>query len=208
MRRRFGGRRGEEDDNEDEKDAGGGGAGPIPQTTKKANRSAVSVLLVSELIRPAHDVEAVERIMKAADGFTGFVPRGGDVLALPVLLSGARVFRAAASGKDDYDDDEIPAGGGDRREGGKGGGGGRVLCTMDNRLVDPDTEDDPVWRHNMEFRTNSTEILRDVGQLWRAAFVLSMCEQLVRCKDHEVEYTCGGELVSSSPTRSCATAVL
>jgi tRNA nucleotidyltransferase/poly(A) polymerase len=200
-----GGRR---DDDEDEDDAGGGGAGPIPQTTKKANRSAVSVLLVDELKRPARDAEAVERIMKAADGFTGLVSRGGDVSALPVLLSGARVFRAAASGKDDYDDDEIPAGGGDRREGGEGGGGGRVLCTMDNRLVDPDTEDDPVWRHNMEFRTNCAEILRDVGQLWRAAFVLSMCEQLVRCKDHEVEYTCGGELVSSSPTRSCATSVL
>ncbi len=54
-----------------------------------------------------HDAEAVERIMKAADGFTGFVPRGGDVSALPVLLSGARVFCAAASGKDDYNDDEI-----------------------------------------------------------------------------------------------------
>ena len=116
-----GGRR---DDDEDEDDAGGGGAGPIPPTTKRANRSAVSVLLVDELKRPARDAEAVERIMKAADGFTGLVSRGGDVSALPVLLSGARVFRAAASGKDDYDDDEIPAGGGDRREGGEGGGAG------------------------------------------------------------------------------------
>jgi hypothetical protein len=49
---------------------------------------------------------------------------------------------------------------------------------MNNRLVDPNTKDDPVWRHSMEFHTDCTKIHRDIGKLWRATFVLLMCKQL------------------------------
>ncbi len=155
---------------------------------RKANRSVVLELLVDGLRRPIREAEAVERIMAAADGFTRLVSIGVDVSALTVLLSGARVFHAA---------DDISGEEGGLRDGGGGdcGGGSRIFCTMDNRLVDPDTEDDPVWKHAMEFRSNCADVLGNIGQLWRAAFVLSMCEQLVSWRNHEIEYTCGGELV-------------
>ena len=153
-------------------------------TSRKAKRSVVLDLLVDGLRRPIREAEAVEKIMAAADGFTRLVNIGGDVSALAVLLSGARVFHAVEDIGVEMD--------------GSGGGGGRIFCSMDKRLVDPSTEDDPVWKHAMEFRANCADVLCNIEQLWRAAFVLSMCEQLVSWRDHEIEYTCGGEPVSCS----------
>lgn len=154
-----------------------------PETRKqprKANRSVVLTLLVDGLKRPIREAESVEKIMKAADGFTSLVATGSDVSALLILLSGAHVLNVRGNLSE-----------GERQ--------GKTLCTMDNRTVDPDREDDPVWKHCMEFRQNCADVLRKIEPLWRAAFILSLCEQLTSWKNQEIEYTCGGNMVLEAP---------
>mmetsp|Transcript_5862 Transcript_5862/g.12017 ORF Transcript_5862/g.12017 Transcript_5862/m.12017 type:complete len:884 (+) Transcript_5862:335-2986(+) len=142
---------------------------------RKAKRSIILKLLVDELKRPLRDAEAVDKIMRAADGFTKLVSSGSDVSALSVLLSGAHVVHGSKA-----------------PEGVKGS---NIMCTMDHRIVDPDTEDDPVWKHCMEFRLGCADILRKIGPLWRAAIILSLCEQLAEGKNSELEYMIEGDVV-------------
>ena len=142
---------------------------------RKDNRSIVVEILVDGLKRPIREAESVEKIMKAADGFTMLVSTGSDVSALPVLLSGARVLYSKST------QGEIHS---------------KTICIMDHKAIDSDREDDPVWEHCMEFRQNCADILRKIEPLWRAAFVLSLCEQLMTSKNHEIEYMCGGDMVS------------
>ena len=139
---------------------------------RKAKRSVILRLLVYELKRPIRDADQVEKIMNAADGFTKLVSMGSDISALSVLLSGAKVMH-------------------DRENRSK------IACSMNTKTVEPDTEDDPVWLHCMEFRKNCSEVLRRIGPLWRAAFILSLCEQLMDAGNDELEYTIEGDVVSS-----------
>ena len=60
---------------------------PKRQQTKKANRSALTNLMVDELKRPGRDAEAIEKILQGADEFTEMVSCGGDVSATMILLS-------------------------------------------------------------------------------------------------------------------------
>lgn len=145
--------------------------------TSKTHRSVVSKLLVEGLKRPVREADSVEKIMKAADGFTTLVSTGSDLSALPILLSGVEVFYA----KDELADGDPHS---------------KIVCMMDHKLVDPDQEDDPVWKHCMEFRKNCASILRKIEPLWRAAFILSLSEQLMRWKTHKIEYSCEGDMVS------------
>jgi hypothetical protein len=54
-----------------------------------------------------------------------------------------------------------------------------------------------VWLHCMEFRKNCADALRRIGPLWRAAFILSLCEQLMDATNDELEYMIEGDIVSS-----------
>jgi tRNA nucleotidyltransferase (CCA-adding enzyme) len=139
---------------------------------RKAKRSVILRLLVDELKRPIRDADQVEKIMNAADCFTKLVLMGSDISALSVLLSGAQVMH-------------------DRENRNK------IVCSMNTKIVEPDTEDDPVWLHCMEFRKNCADALRRIGPLWRAAFILSLCEQLMDATNDEVEYMIEGDIVSS-----------
>lgn len=139
---------------------------------RKAKRSVILRLLVDELKRPIRDADQVEKIMIAADNFTKLVSIGSDVSALSVLLSRAQV-------KHDSEDRN------------------KIICTMNKKIVDPNIEDDPVWQHCMEFRKNCAVALRKIGPLWRAAFILSLCEQLMDAANDELEYMIEGDIVSS-----------
>jgi hypothetical protein len=125
-------------------------------------------LLVDDNKRPARDADAVDKIMRAADGFTNLVSSGSDFSALSVLLSEIHVIHC---------DSEI-------------------VCSMNNRAVDPNTEDDPIWKHCMEFRQDCATVLKRIGPLWRAAFILSLCEQLFNAAQNELEYSIEGDVVS------------
>jgi tRNA nucleotidyltransferase (CCA-adding enzyme) len=140
---------------------------------RKAKRSVILRLLVDELKRPIRDADQVEKIMIAADNFTKLVSIGSDVSALSVLLSRAQV-------KHDSEDRN------------------KIVCTMNKKIVDPNIEDDPVWQHCMEFRKNCAVALRKIGPLWRAAFILSLCEQLMDAANDELEYMIEGDIVSST----------
>ncbi len=139
---------------------------------RKAKRSVILRLLVDELKRPIRDADQVEKIMNAADSFTKLVSMGSDISALSVLLSGAQVMHDSENRS-------------------------KIACSMNQKAVDPDTEDDPLWLHCMEFRKNCAEALRRIGPLWRAAFILSLCEQLMDAGNDELEYTIEGDVVSS-----------
>eukprot|EP00584_Thalassiosira_punctigera_P000529 CAMPEP_0172527070 /NCGR_PEP_ID=MMETSP1067-20121228/1847_1 /TAXON_ID=265564 ORGANISM="Thalassiosira punctigera, Strain Tpunct2005C2" /NCGR_SAMPLE_ID=MMETSP1067 /ASSEMBLY_ACC=CAM_ASM_000444 /LENGTH=706 /DNA_ID=CAMNT_0013310735 /DNA_START=177 /DNA_END=2297 /DNA_ORIENTATION=+ len=146
-----------------------------PRKAKK--KSTVTKLLVDELKRPTREAESIEAIMKAADEFTALVFTGGSESALAILLSGACVINSARSKKQ------------------------QTICTIENRDVDPDTERDPVWEHCMEFRRDCADVLKRVEHRWRAAFILSLSEQLVNWQNHKIEYVCdveSSELGSSS----------
>jgi tRNA nucleotidyltransferase/poly(A) polymerase len=135
---------------------------------RKAKRSAIITLLVDEVKRPARDADSVDKIMKAADGFTRLVSIGSDVSGLSVLLSDLHVIHR----------------------------GEKVVCTMNGKTVDPNTENDAIWTHCMEFREDCAEVLKRIGPLWRAAFILSLAEQLVKAGESEMEYTIEGDVVS------------
>jgi tRNA nucleotidyltransferase/poly(A) polymerase len=134
---------------------------------RKANRSIMSKLLVDELKRPIRDAEAVEKIMKSADEITHLIESGSDVSATLILLSEVRV-----------------------RDKGLG-----LIPTMRGRLIDPASEDDPVWQHAMEFRLLCSRVLLKVGGLWRAALMLSLSEQLASLNEGELEYIIEGDMV-------------
>eukprot|EP00804_Cyclotella_cryptica_P020631 CCRYP_003459-RA/>CCRYP_003459-RA protein AED:0.01 eAED:0.01 QI:558/1/1/1/1/1/2/463/796 len=135
---------------------------------RKGKRSAIINLLVDDLKRPSRDADAVEKIMRAADGFTKLVQMGSDFSALSVLLSEIHVVHR----------------------------GSKIVCSMNNRAVDPNSESDPIWNHCMEFRKDCAAVLKRIGPLWRAALILSLCEQLLDARDNEIEYPIEGDMVS------------
>lgn len=150
---------------------------PSPQNGKKANRSIISKLLVDHLKRPSRDADNIEKITRAADDFTKLMGAGFDLSAESVLLSGIRVHHDVGSIGDDSD---------------------TLCCRMGNKLVDSETEDDPLWLHAMEFRLLTSKVLGRVGHLWRAAFVLSLVEELVSATDDDLEYRIEGDVFEES----------
>jgi len=137
--------------------------------SKKANRSAILKLLVDELKRPGRDAESVELIMKTADDFTNLVNMGCDLSATTCLLGEIRI----QSKKDNQND---------------------VICRMGSRIVDSETEDDPIWLHAMEFRLLVSKVLCRAGSLWRAALILSLSEQLTALEEDQFSYTIEGDV--------------
>lgn len=139
--------------------------------SRKANRSVIVKLLVDDMKLPVREAESVDKIMKAANEFTKLCATGNVISALPVFLSGARVINV----------------------------NGTTTCAMDGVTIDPDTCDDPIWKHSMEFREKCAVILMRTEHLWRAAFVLSLSEQLMSWKNyHEIEEDTG-DVVPMAP---------
>lgn len=147
---------------------------------RRARRSVLLRLLVDEMKRPIQEAELVEKIMRAADRFTQLMSTGGGISANLILLSGASVINARGDGSPDN-----PS----------------IVCIMGNRALEPDVEDDPVWTHCMQFRKRCAELLREIGPLWRAAFVLSLCEGLraSETRGYNAEYMLGGGSVQEAP---------
>lgn len=141
---------------------------------KKANRSAMIKLMVDHLKRPSRESESIESIMKAADDFTSLINSGCDISATSCLISGIRVV---------YHDSNDANQSGDL-----------ITCYMGRRKINSETEDDPLWRHAMEFRLLVSKVFGRIGPLWRAAMVLSLSEQLVAIEHEELSYTIEGDI--------------
>ena len=139
---------------------------------KKASRSVIMKLMVDELKRPLRDAEAVEVIMKGTDDFKRLLNCGCDLSAQTCLLGGVRVIY---HGEDNEN--------------------GRISCHMGSKIVNPETEDDPIWLHTMEFRLLASKVLERAGSLWRASLILSLSEELGAIEN---EYTIDGDVVSTS----------
>jgi len=140
---------------------------------KKANRSPIMMLMTDELKRPVRDGEAVESIMKAADEFTELI-RGESALSATAVILGKIHVTYTESGN---------------------GLESKVSCSMGNKLVNAETEKDPVWLHAMGFRLAASRIIIKVGPLWRAALILSLCEQLADSDRNRYSYTIEGDVV-------------
>jgi hypothetical protein len=147
---------------------------------KKASRSVIMKLMVDELKRPLRDAEAVERVMKAADDFTALLNAGCDLSATACLLGSIRVVY---HGDDGY------------------GSGVYTTCHMGAGEIDSDVEEDPLWKHAMEFRLLASKVLQRIGPLWRAALILSLSEQLADLEDEHFSYTIEGDVVSYETMR-------
>jgi len=138
---------------------------------KKAKRSAIMKLMVDELKRPLRDADAVEVIMKAADDFTNLLDAGCDLSSTACILGEVRVIY--------HGDDDAT---------------GEITCHMGKRVVNSNTEDDPLWLHAMEHRLLVSKVLGRVGSLWRAALILSLSEQLLALEHDELSYTIEGDV--------------
>eukprot|EP00980_Cylindrotheca_fusiformis_P005035 scaffold1062_cov130-Cylindrotheca_fusiformis.AAC.41 len=142
---------------------------------KKANRSAISRLLVDELKRPNRDAESIEKIIRGANKFTQLINTGSDLSAISVLLSDIRVDECLDSPD-----------------------GSKFKCTMNGKTVDSATEEDPMWKHAMDFRLQCFEIMNNVGPLWRAALFLSLSEHMSEQFRGDLEYVIEGDIVDES----------
>ena len=154
---------------------------------KKAHQSIVMKLMIDDLKRSVRDAEDVERIQKAAEEFTKLIIEGGAISASTILLSGIRIqYRDQADGEifnestmNDY-----------------------ITCTMTaprgqeaQYVVDPVTEQDPMWLHAMEFRLLCSKLLLKINNRWRAALILSLSEQLALVNELEIDYAIEGDVV-------------
>lgn len=144
---------------------------------KKASRSVIMKLMVDQLKRPLRDAEAVERVIKAADDFTALLNAGCDISATACLLGSIRVVY---HGDDGYGSEVY------------------TTCHMGPGEIDSDVEEDPLWKHAMEFRLLASKVLQRVGPLWRAALILSLSEQLAFFEDEHFSYTIEGDVFEES----------
>jgi len=144
---------------------------------KKASRSVIMKLMVDELKRPLRDAEAVELVMKAADDFTDLINAGCDLSATTCLLGNVRVIYH----EDENDNNKV-----------------HTTCHMGQRDIDSTIENDPVWKHAMEFRLLVSKIMMRVGPLWRASLVLSLSEQLAALENEQFSYTIEGDVFEES----------
>uniref|UniRef100_A0A7S4J078 Poly A polymerase head domain-containing protein n=1 Tax=Odontella aurita TaxID=265563 RepID=A0A7S4J078_9STRA len=181
---------------------------------KKANRSAVTRLLVDELKRPLRDAEAVEKMQRAADEFTALMDGGCDAISTAVLAGEVtvRFDRDEECGVEYFvdpngdcyevtcemrriEDDGLSAGGVPATINGDG------VIDMDDldfgrsstKVVDSVTETDLLWKRAMAFRLLASKVLARVGPLWRAALVMSLSERLAKMYDDELSYAIEGD---------------
>jgi len=171
---------------------------------RKGHRSLIARLLVDDLKRPIRDAEAVERILKAADEFTHLLNSGCEISAMMILLSDVRVMYDERPAEHHQDQHQQPQINGDTSTAGAvpvdGEQRGWLSCSMNGRVVDSATEEDPVWEHAMEFRLLCSNVMRRIGPLWRAALFLSISEQLAALEDDGtyLEYAIAGDVVDES----------
>jgi len=151
---------------------------PDAKNTRKLNRSVVAKLLVDELKRPTREADAVEKILKGANGFKTLMNSGSDYSAMSILLSDIRVCseKSMNHGSDDT----------------------KMMCTMNGQQVFTATENDPVWQHAMEFRLSCSEVIRKAGPLWRAALFLAMSEHITEALQGDPEFVIEGDFVDES----------
>jgi tRNA nucleotidyltransferase/poly(A) polymerase len=142
---------------------------------KKKTRGVIMKLLVDELKRPVQDAKAVALVIKTADDLTGLLNSGCAFAATSCLLNEIRVVSNNKNGEN------------------------TVICSMGERRIDSDIEDDPEWLQAMEYRKLVAKVLSRAGPLWRAAMVLSLSEQLAKMEDDTLAYTIEGDVVSFSP---------
>jgi len=141
---------------------------------KKKNRSTISKLLVDELKRPNRDADSIEKIIKGANDFTNLINTGADLSAVSVLLCDIRVEDSGESNDSKF------------------------KCSMRGKTVQSATEDDPLWKHAMQFRLQCAQILNKVGPLWRAALFLSLSEHMNKQLEGEMEYAIEGDIVDET----------
>ncbi|VEU42615.1 unnamed protein product [Pseudo-nitzschia multistriata] len=154
------------------------GAPDTKKKTRKLNRSVVSKLLVDDLKRPTREAEAVEKIMKGANGFKALMDSGCDYSAMSILLSDIRVHGETVI--NDGNDET------------------KLRCSMNGQKVFTATENDPVWQHAMEFRLSCSKVIRKVGPLWRAALFLAMSEHITEALNGDPEFVIEGDFVDES----------
>ena len=142
---------------------------------KKAKRSSICRLLVDELKRPIRESEAVEKIMSGANEFTKLVDSGYDISAISILLSDIRV-----------EDDK------------KASSDSKLKCYMNGKRIFSASEDDPVWKHAMEFRLGCAKLVGKLGPLWRAALFLSLSERLAQIYQGGLDYVIEGDIIDES----------
>jgi len=143
-----------------------------PYKTKKKNRSVVTKVLVDYLKRPAHDAERVETIIRAANDFTTMIRNGFDVSATSILLGDIEVH---------------PDQNGDG-----------LHCSMSGHEIDSEVEDDPLWKHAMEFRFLTSKVVERCDDLWRAALMLSLSQELKVIHDEFGEYVIEGDVIDET----------
>jgi hypothetical protein len=114
-------------------------------------------------------------VIKTADDLTGLLNSGCAFAATSCLLNEIRVVSNNKNGEN------------------------TVICSMGERRIDSDIEDDPEWLQAMEYRKLVAKVLSRAGPLWRAAMVLSLSEQLAKMEDDTLAYTIEGDVVSFSP---------
>lgn len=150
---------------------------PYRQSKKEKRHSPVQQLLVDDLKRPARDAESIGKILRAADDISQMMQNGSVVSATMILLSDINIVH--------HHQDEDGQG---------------WIPYMNGRRVDPTTEEDPVWMHAMDFRLACWQVLCRIGPLWRAAFILSLSEELNACLqgDDSLEYAIEGDVVDES----------
>lgn len=147
--------------------------------TRKANRSVICKLLVDELKRSSREAEAVEKIMKGANGFKELMDSGCDFSAVSVLLSDIRVHKGKVEEGIHNEDN-------------------KMICSMNGQQVFTATENDPVWEHAMQFRLLCSKVIRKVGPLWRAALFLAMSEHITETLQGDLDYVIEGDVVHES----------
>lgn len=138
---------------------------------KKANRSVIMKIMVDELKRPVRDAETVEAIMKGADDFTNLLNAGCDSSSKACLLTDIMI---------------IKSGFGPNQSG--------VTCMMGGKIMDSETEEDPLWLGAMEYRLLLAKVVKRLGHLWRAAMILSLSEQLAAIEGEDINYTIEGDV--------------
>ena len=128
---------------------------------KKKRQSVIMKLMLDQLKRPSRDAEAIEQIMKAADGFTKLINHQTTDIAKSILLNGLCV-----KSKDN-----------------------KIICGMQKLQTEVveevtidsvHTDGNLLWNDAMKFRLQCAEVLLPVKSLWRASLILSLSEQLAQ----------------------------
>jgi len=154
---------------------------------KKCHQSLVMKLMIDDLKRSVREAEEVEKIQIAADEITDLMLSGGAISASTILLSGIRVsyteVTIGANGVESYTTCTMAI---ENRSNAQQG----IIC-----VVNPETEDNPMWTHAMEFRLRCYNIMSKIGDRWQAAFMLSLAEQLSHVYKDDENYAIEGDII-------------